>query len=73
MRILHNVKRYHIELKKHISDADQWLNKSNQLSKKTKYRVIQIFQFFSSICLEQVTESEEYDEEQDNEMNLSKK
>jgi hypothetical protein len=49
------VKQYHSELRKYIDDADQWLNKTNSSSKKAKYRVTQIFTFFSEICQEKPT------------------
>ena len=65
------MKKYHSELKRYIHDADQWLNKSNQQSKKTKYRITQIFKFFSQICQEKPDNGEEYDEEEDNDIKKS--
>ena len=52
IRILSKLQNYHLELKKFIDDAEQWLNKTNASSKTAKYRVTQIFEFFSKICQE---------------------
>ena len=64
IRILQNIKKYHSELKRYIEDTDQWINKQTQPSNRTKYRVTQIFKFFSQICMEK-TEEDEYDEEEE--------
>ena len=61
IQVLRKVKKYFTELRKYIDDADQWLNKSNQQSKKSKYRVTQIFSFFSQICKEDYKSPEEDD------------
>lgn len=37
--VLSKVKKYSAELRALIEDADQWLNKTNQQSRKAKYRV----------------------------------
>ena len=50
--VLSQIKVYHTELKGYIDDVEQWLNKNNHRSKKIKYRVTEIFEFFSSICSE---------------------
>ena len=52
IRILSKLQNYYLELKKYIDDAEQWLNKTNAASKTAKYRVTQIFEFFSKICQE---------------------
>ena len=41
------VKEYYAELKKSIEDADLWLNKVNEQSRKQKTKVINIFTYFS--------------------------
>ena len=50
--ILGKVKKYSTELKKLIEDAEHWLNKTNKQSKNIKFRVTQIFRFFTQICQE---------------------
>ena len=50
--MLKQIKQYQTELKKHMEDSEIWLNKSNNQAKQIKQRVIQIFMFFSEICLE---------------------
>lgn len=51
-----------------MADADQWLNKTNEMTKNIKIRVTAIFRFFTGICEERPTfliEDEEFVEEDD--------
>ena len=63
IQVLRKVKQYHSELRKFIEDADQWLNKTNSQSKKSKYRVTQIFTFFAQICQEKGSKAKSEEED----------
>lgn len=54
IQTLNKIKKSHEELRKYIEDADEWLNKSNPRSNTSKQRVTEIFQFYTTICVEQI-------------------
>lgn len=62
IQILYKIKSFYSEIRKLIDDAEQWLNKSNEQSKQSKYRVKVIFEFFSQICREDEKKEEEIEE-----------
>lgn len=43
----------HQELKRYVSDAEQWLNKVNRQARQAKYEVTKIFMYFAEICREE--------------------
>ena len=59
IKTLNKVKKLHSELRKYVDDADQWLNKVNAQSRKAKFRVTEIFQFFAESCQEVVKPRDE--------------
>ena len=72
IKVLTQFTKYHKELKHKMADADQWLNKTNEMTKKIKLRVTAIFRFFTGICEEKPAfehEDEEFiEEEEDNDI-----
>ena len=65
IQVLMKVKEYYSELKKSIEDADLWLNKTNEASRKQKTKVIQIFTYFSQCCVTTKAAQKEEDDEPD--------
>jgi seryl-tRNA synthetase len=64
IQVLMKIKEYYSELKKSIEDADLWLNKVNEQSKKQKTKVIMIFTYFSQCCV-QTSKIQKEDEDED--------
>ena len=63
IQVLMKVKEYYSELKKSIEDADLWLNKTNEASRKQKVKVINIFNYFSQCCVTTKAAQKEEDDE----------
>jgi hypothetical protein len=52
IKTLKRVQKMYSELKRYVSDAEQWLNKMNKQARQTKYEVTKIFMYFAEICNE---------------------
>ena len=67
IQVLIQIKEYYTDLKLSIEDADLWLNKINDLSKKQKIKVINIFTFFSQICTKNSAAVKDIEQEKEEE------